>query len=260
MELPENILGTASLPGAAILLFGRHENLWMTPEELIAGDNRGATRTISFDGQDYGVITSGVGSAQVALTVEAAVQAGVERMVGIGFLGSLAPRLKRGDIVVAEAAIRFEGGSRYFLPSWLPALAEFSLRDRVCCCLEAAGNVVQRAVIATMDVPLKETARHPLHSFFNIAGYDMETATFYALAWRYRIPAVTVFVVMDEAERKFYRMDKLEQYQIMNGVPDLFPPICRALNDSQSHFGQLGFVRAKEPWNLQPPADGSDWP
>jgi uridine phosphorylase len=259
VELPENILGTASLPACAILLFGRQENLWMAPEELLVSGGGGATRIISFEGREYGVLTSGVGSAQVALTVEAAARAGVERMVGIGFLGSLAPGLKQGDIVVAEAAIRFEGGSRYFVPPWLPALAEFALRERVCRCLEAAGHYPQRAVIATMDVPLKETSRHPLHSFFNIAGYDMETATFYALAWRYRIPAVSVFVVMDDAARKFYRMDKLEQYQIMNAVPELFPPVCRALADPQSHFGQLGFAPAKEPWALQPPAAGPDW-
>ncbi|MCW5983487.1 MAG: hypothetical protein KIT09_35680 [Bryobacteraceae bacterium] len=119
MDLSENIFGSAVLPPRTVMLFGRQENLWVLPEEYTVKGDTSAYRIAAYGDHEYGVITSGVGSAQVALTVETAVHAGVRRIVGLGFLGSITPSLKAGDVLVAEGAVRLEGASHSFLPRWV---------------------------------------------------------------------------------------------------------------------------------------------
>lgn len=260
MDFSQNVLGVERLPNDIIMLFGRHENLWLVPPELRANPetDRGSC-IIKKDGREIGVVTSGVGSAQVALTMEAVARCRAKRVIGLGFLGSISPKLVRGTVVVAEAAVRFETTSDWFIPEWVPALADFHLREAVVRTLENHGLQPFRALIASIDVPTRELAHQELHGFFDVAGYDMETSTFYAIAWRYRIPAVTVLLTMDEADRKFYMIDKLEQYQVMTGMQDLFPVVCDAFGDMDSYAASIGANISGLPWERKPPISKQKW-
>ncbi|MBF0625706.1 MAG: hypothetical protein HQL82_12960 [Magnetococcales bacterium] len=242
------------------MLFGRHENLWLVPQELrTAGETPRGSCTIRKDGREIGVVTSGIGSAQVGLTVEAIVRCGAKRIIGLGFLGSIAPRLVKGTVVVAEAAVRFETASGWFIPDWLPALADCHLRESVVNALQRQGVQPFRALIASIDVPTRELPHQNIHGFFDVAGYDMETSTFYAIAWRYRIPAVTVLLTMDEADRKFYMMDKLEQYQAMAGMQEILPLVCAAFDSADGYAASIGASVSGDPWNRIPPTTRQKW-
>ncbi len=119
----------AILPGdpARVERIARHftdaEDFGMSREyRSIAGTYKG-TRILA--------MSTGMGGPSAAIAVEELGKLGVEYMIRIGSSGSLKEHIGIGDLVIVTGAIRNDGTSRGYIDPEYPAIADFSLVQRL---------------------------------------------------------------------------------------------------------------------------------
>ncbi|HCD44380.1 MAG TPA: uridine phosphorylase, partial [Lachnoclostridium sp.] len=88
------------------------------------------------DGTRVAVTSTGIGGPSAAIAVEELYQCGADTMLRIGSGASTSEKVKTGDIVIPNGAIRMEGVSNHYLPVEFPAVPDFSMIKE----LEAASQ------------------------------------------------------------------------------------------------------------------------
>ena len=76
------------------------------------------------DGTDISVISSGMGCACVARSLEQLADSGVKAVIRVGTCGGVMPGIKPGTIVIASGCVRGEGASYEIVPEEFPAVAD----------------------------------------------------------------------------------------------------------------------------------------
>jgi len=151
------------------------------------------------DGEVGIVGNFGIGAPAATLAVEGLIAAGVERIVSVGWAGSLLPpsRLAVGDIVVADRALRDEGTSHHYLGAAKWATPDGDLTEAV---RTAAGRhgTVHVGGAWTIDTPYRET-RPEVERYREqgVLTVDMEAAAVFAVATHRDVDAAAAFVVSD---------------------------------------------------------------
>lgn len=136
---------------------------------------------------------SGADAGRAAAGIAGMIAEGVSGLLSFGVAGGLDPKLRPGDVIVAEAVIAPDG-SRY--------ATQAEWRGRV---VEAAGGPRQLTVasIAGSDTPvLTRTAKARLHHETGAAALDMESHIAAAAAAAAGLPFLAVRVVADPADRR----------------------------------------------------------
>jgi uridine phosphorylase len=77
------------------------------------------------DGVKVSVCSTGIGGPSAAIAVEELIKCGAHTFIRVGTSGGMDLKVKGGDIVVAQAAIRGDGTSREYLTPDYPAVADF---------------------------------------------------------------------------------------------------------------------------------------
>lgn len=77
------------------------------------------------------VCSTGMGGPSVAIGLEELARIGVENFIRIGTTGSIQDYIVLGDVIINNAAVRLEGTSGHYLPDNFPAVASFSLTERL---------------------------------------------------------------------------------------------------------------------------------
>ncbi|MCW8330007.1 nucleoside phosphorylase [Photobacterium sp. SDRW27] len=73
------------------------------------------------------VCSTGIGAASALIALEELQQCGMKQMVRVGSAGALQNAIALGDIIIAEAAVRDEGGSNSYVKNAFPACSDTSL-------------------------------------------------------------------------------------------------------------------------------------
>src|SRR4029450_1601955 len=81
----------------------------------------------------------GIGAPGVVAILEELIALGVRRFVSIGTAGALAKRLRIGDFVICDRAIRDEGVSHHYLAPARYAHACSTLTDQIEAAVRASG-------------------------------------------------------------------------------------------------------------------------
>lgn len=140
----------------------------------------------------------GVGGPATALTIEALVAHGVERILVVGHVGSLQPDVGLGDVIVVDGAIRDEGTSYHYLPASEDVGPAPSVRTRLASVARAADEDLHVGRTWTTDALYRETA--PEIERYREAGVlcvEMEAATVFAVAAHRDVEAGVLFTVSD---------------------------------------------------------------
>lgn len=103
----------------------------------LVGDSREfVTYTGYLDGVKVSVTSTGIGGPSASIALEELVACGAHTFIRVGTCGGMDLDVKGGDVVIAQAAVRFEGTSKEYAPIEYPAVADFD----VMCALKKASD------------------------------------------------------------------------------------------------------------------------
>ncbi len=142
-------------------------------------------------GEQLLLVLSGMGTARVNKAIESLLAQNVEALISFGTAGALGHGMKSGDIVV-PARILDQNGNEY--------TSSASWRDNILQQLSACPASILQGDILTADTIIPDAeSKQTLHDDTGAIAVDMESALIAATAARHNLPAVTVRVIVDEA-------------------------------------------------------------
>jgi len=165
--------------------------------------------TGKYKGTDISAISSGIGSACMAIVVHEATALGVDTFIRVGSTGAIGQGIECGDLVISSAAVRLDGVSQsYVLPEY-PAHASYEVLMAL---VEAAEGLDVRyhvGITATtadfyagqqrpsphLSLPFgtRSLIRDLQHA--NVLNFEMECATLFTLSTLFHNRAGTVCAV-----------------------------------------------------------------
>ena len=114
-------------------------------------------------------------------------------MITVGAAGAIDPKLKIGDLVLIDKALRDEGTSHHYLPTEDFSCADKSLMEKI---LKIQNLPVKAAW--TLDAPYRETKEEIKHyQSHGISCVDMEAAAVFSFAEYHKIKAAALFCISD---------------------------------------------------------------
>lgn len=183
---PESVAPFVLLPGdprrtervASFLQDGRE----------VAFNREFRTITGSYNAMPVSATSTGIGGPSLIIAVEELIRLGARYFIRIGSCGAVRPHLRIGDLVVANGAMREDGGSRMYAPDGFPAVPDFKLTNAL---LEAADrlsqngpNQVDAGIVRSHDsfyTDSEETLMKQAEALGVLAS-DMESAALFVVA------------------------------------------------------------------------------
>ncbi|KRT76129.1 MAG: udp, uridine phosphorylase, uridine phosphorylase [Armatimonadetes bacterium CSP1-3] len=161
--------------------------------EVVGRDREFTTITGAYEGLRLSVAASGIGAPAAAIVLEELAQLGISVVVRAGTM--MAFRAKVGDLILAQAACRFEGTSAAYLPPEVPAVPDAGLFLRFREALVASGSNPAVGLVASSDgfythLVARADGRMPgAHLLprlleWNVLGADMETSAVFTIGQR----------------------------------------------------------------------------
>lgn len=92
-------------------------------------------------GERVSVTSTGMGGPSVGIAVEELRECGAHTMIRVGTCESASPRVKAGQLVLPNGAVRMEGVARHYLPEEYPAVPDMDVLD----CLREAAEASQES-------------------------------------------------------------------------------------------------------------------
>lgn len=94
----------------------------------LVGDNREfVTYTGYLNGVKVSVTSTGIGGPSASIALEELVACGAHTFIRVGTCGGMDLDVQSGDVVIASAAVRFEGTTKEYAPIEYPAVADFDV-------------------------------------------------------------------------------------------------------------------------------------
>ncbi len=128
-------------------------------------------------------VSTGMGGASTGITVEELHNIGVEYMIRIGSCGALDPKMKLGDLLIVNGAVRDEGTSKAYIESIYPAIPDTEILIKV---IQAASenNVSYYIGKARSHDSFYTDREEEIDNYWSgkgIMGSDMETAALFVI-------------------------------------------------------------------------------
>ncbi|MEF9967972.1 MAG: nucleoside phosphorylase, partial [Longicatena sp.] len=96
---------------------------------LVADSREYVTYTGTLNGVKVSVTSTGIGGPSASIAMEELVACGADTFIRIGTCGGMDINVKGSDVVIAQAAIRFEGTSKEYAPIEFPAVADLQITN-----------------------------------------------------------------------------------------------------------------------------------
>lgn len=115
----------------------------------LVGDSREfVTYTGYLDGEKVSVTSTGIGGPSASIALEELVACGAHTFIRVGTCGGMDVNIVGGDVVIASAAVRFEGTSKEYAPIEYPAVADF---DVITALKDAAKDLNTRSHVGVVQ-------------------------------------------------------------------------------------------------------------
>ncbi len=157
--------------------------------------------TGSFQGTPISVMAHGMGIPSVSIyCTELMREYGVKRLIRVGSCGTVNPKTKLRDIIIAMGACTDSGVNRMRFGGYdYAAIASFTLLTNAVQCARQqkvrfhVGNIFSADLFYTVDEAMLDTMEK-----YNILGLEMEAAGMYALAAEHGVDALAICTVSDD--------------------------------------------------------------
>ncbi|GHU69731.1 uridine phosphorylase [Clostridia bacterium] len=165
------------------------------------------TYTGTLDGVPVSVTSTGIGGPSTAIAVEELVRCGADTFIRVGTCGGMQPEVAVNHVVIANAAIRFDGTSKEYIPVEFPAVAHYDVLRALDDAAAASGFPKHIGVVQCKDSfygqhePDRMPSRDMLLSKWQAwidAGClasEMESATLFILGSILKVRAGAILIV-----------------------------------------------------------------
>ena len=176
----------------------------------VAANREYTTWTGSLDGVPVSVTSTGIGGPSAAIAVEELCDLGAHTLLRVGTCGAMQPGLRRGDVLIAQAAVRDEGTSHQYVPAAWPAVAHLDVVDALRAAAAARGVRWHAGVVQSKDsfYGEMEPGRMPVAAELQerweawtragVLASEMECAALFAVAAVRRVRAGAALAVVNE--------------------------------------------------------------
>ncbi|HFQ4900121.1 TPA: nucleoside phosphorylase [Vibrio vulnificus] len=175
--------------------------------ELIAENREYRLFNGEFQGKAITVCSTGIGAPSMIIAVEELKQCGAKYVIRVGSAGAMQPNIALGELIVAEGAVRDEGGSKAYIDAAYPAYASFSLLKGLDGYLQMQTVLYHMGVVRSHDSFYTDD-EETLCQYWNkkgILGADMETSALFTVG---RLRGLHVASVLNNVVR--YQQDVKE--------------------------------------------------
>ncbi|EHI9270974.1 nucleoside phosphorylase [Vibrio vulnificus] len=175
--------------------------------ELIAENREYHLFNGEFQGKAITVCSTGIGAPSMIIAVEELKQCGAKYIIRVGSAGAMQPNIALGELIVAEGAVRDEGGSKAYIDAAYPAYASFSLLKGLDGYLQMQTVPYHMGVVRSHDSFYTDD-EETLCQYWNkkgILGADMETSALFTVG---RLRGLHVASVLNNVVR--YQQDVKE--------------------------------------------------
>ena len=146
--------------------------------ELLADSREYRVMNGQYQGQPITVCSTGIGAPSAIIALEELAQCGAKYMVRVGSAGALQANIGLGELIVAEAAVRDEGGSKAYVASEFPAVASHQLVAGISSYLKQRQYPSYAGIVRSHD-SFYTDGEDQLCQYWNkngVLGADMETS------------------------------------------------------------------------------------
>jgi uridine phosphorylase len=164
----------------------------------------------TYRGVKLAAVSTGIGGPSTSIAVEELARAGASTFIRVGTCGSIQEDIQVGDVVIATAAVRFDGASNDYAPPEYPAVASHEL---VMALIEAAERLGVRyhvGIVASTSTFYTGQSRPGYRGFtwdavgsrlellrrLKVTCFEMEAATLFTISSIYRLRAGCVCAVV----------------------------------------------------------------
>ncbi|MEF1250305.1 nucleoside phosphorylase [Vibrio owensii] len=151
--------------------------------ELVSENREYRVFTGTYKGQRVSVCSTGIGAPSMIIAVEELKQCGVTDVIRVGSAGAMQSNIQLGELIVAEGAVRDEGGSKAYVRSSYPAYASFSLLKALDSYLAEKEARYHLGVVRSHDSFYTDD-EEAICEYWNkkgILGADMETSALFTV-------------------------------------------------------------------------------
>ncbi|WP_282175615.1 nucleoside phosphorylase [Vibrio nereis] len=151
--------------------------------ELISENREYRVFTGKYKGRAVSVCSTGIGAPSMIIAVEELKQCGVTHVVRVGSAGAMQSGIELGELIVAEGAVRDEGGSKAYVEPSYPAYASFSLLKELDGWLSQQATPYYFGTVRSHDSFYTDD-EDAICQYWNkkgVLGADMETSALYTV-------------------------------------------------------------------------------
>lgn len=139
-------------------------------------------------------VSTGIGGASAGIAVEELHNIGVKAMIRIGSCGALQPKVRLGDLVIVNGAVKDDGASKTYSQAIFPAIPD---TDLLIACIEAAKDLkcpYHVGIARSHDsfYTDREAEIGACWSTQGVLGADMETAALFTIAHLRGVKAASI--------------------------------------------------------------------
>lgn len=142
--------------------------------------------TGTYNGVPVSVQTSGIGTPSMSIVVEELLRLGATRLIRVGTVGGIGRGVRTGDIIIATAAVPFDGTTRTYLHDdpYAP-VADFEITRALVDTARAKGVQAAVGLIASIDAFYNPDADYASKwRSRGVLGFEMEASAMFYLASR----------------------------------------------------------------------------
>jgi len=163
---------------------------------------------MTLEGCSKGVCIAGpfIGAPYAAMLLESLIAKGADKIIFLGWCGSVTDKLKIGDIILPYKAIVDEGTSANYkiLDKKIPvSIPDLKLMDKLSNHLRSGGNDFKKTTIWTTDAIYRETKKKvAYYKELGAHAVEMECSALFSVAQYRKVSIAGVLVVSDSVASK----------------------------------------------------------
>ena len=151
---------------------------WLENIELVAENREYRIINGTYQGEAVTICSTGIGAPSTIIAIEELNNCGVKSIIRVGSAGALQANIGMGELIIAEGAVRDEGGSKSYIASEFPAISDHRLVANLQAFLSQQNIDFHLGIVRSHDSFYRddEDAICAYWSQRGVLGADMETS------------------------------------------------------------------------------------